>query len=205
SIEGMVPQITAKNVVTNVESLAYGGYVIVTKDCSTGKNDGYVVNNEGVYNVTILWGLSDKYSYVDVVVLPNNTIVVEGGDGTAPGGPGGYESAKILSTIPAKGSTVTVQNKYKNLTLHSNTLNTYNAPNVPYYVEVDNDFVKKQSNGQNVIGIRSKIWTFNGSRRLSTTKKYQYDANTKEDQFIMRVEIKKSVSSKQASSGQLII
>ncbi|CAI2171472.1 8596_t:CDS:2, partial [Funneliformis geosporum] len=242
-----------------------------------------------------------------------NYSTIEGGDGTAPGGPGGYGSAKILSTTPAKGSTVTVplgtkqteeftitytipivvstgnfsvfqvngtdvilkqavsakdeqyvtvQDNIVKLKILNSTLNTYNAPNVPYYVEVDNDFVKEQSNGQNVIGIRSKIWTFNASNanaanantvegsagsasaiirlsvdgtkiykdfssddrqtfvnkmseeisraiscepgRLTTTKKYQYDANTKEDQFIMRVDIKKSVSSEQASSGQLI-
>ncbi|RIA90721.1 hypothetical protein C1645_145892 [Glomus cerebriforme] len=35
-----------------------------------------------------------------------------------------------------------------------------NRFNVPYYVRVDNDFAKEQSNGQNVIGIRDKIWNF---------------------------------------------
>ncbi|CAG8623987.1 3570_t:CDS:2, partial [Funneliformis mosseae] len=335
-----VPQITAEKVVTDVESLAYGGYVIVTKDSITGKNNGYVVNNEGVYNETINWGLSDKDSYVDVIVLPNNTIVgipndslkvgttgnsgesitiastddltnystVEGGDGTAPGGPGGYGSSKILSTTPGKGSTVplgtkqaeeftitygipvvfstgnfsvyqvngtdvvlkqavsakdeqyvTVQENIVTVKILKSTLNTYNAPNVPYYVEVDNDFVMEKSNGQNVIGIRPKIWNFtatnsmaypaggsadsasaiirlsvNGTKlykssssedkktfvntmseeisraiscepgRLTTTKKYQYDAETKEDQFIMRVDIKKAASFEQASSDQLI-
>lgn len=38
------------------------------------------------------------------------------------------------------------------------------AFNAPYYVQVDNDFVKEQSNGQNVIGIRPQIWNFTTSK-----------------------------------------
>jgi hypothetical protein len=37
------------------------------------------------------------------------------------------------------------------------TIDTFN---VPYYVFVDNDFVKEKSNGQNVVGIREHIWNF---------------------------------------------
>jgi hypothetical protein len=36
--------------------------------------------------------------------------------------------------------------------------------NVPYYVFVDNDFVKEKSNGQNVIGIKEHIWNFTTSK-----------------------------------------
>ncbi|CAB4381454.1 unnamed protein product [Rhizophagus irregularis] len=129
--------------------------------------------------------------------------------------------------------------------------------NVPYYVQVDNDFVKEQSNGQNVIGIRPQIWNFTTKSitpltyqegedesaiiRLSTegtsyytklsskdreafadtmsdelasaiscertrlsTVGYQYDGHTKEDQVIMRVDIKKTTEANQVSSEKLV-
>ncbi|CAG8586107.1 9217_t:CDS:2 [Rhizophagus irregularis] len=120
------------------------------------------------------------------------------------------------------------------------------AFNAPYYVQVDNDFVKEQSNGQNVIGIRPQIWNFTTKDesaiiRLSTegtsyytklsskdreafadtmsdelasaiscertrlsTVGYQYDGHTKEDQVIMRVDIKKTTEANQVSSEKLV-
>ncbi|RGB33427.1 hypothetical protein C1646_761728 [Rhizophagus diaphanus] len=118
------------NVITNVLPLNFGGYVIETINRINGTQYSYFIDNKGIMidSFNLL-----AYKIYTSFVIPNNIIVsiphessifderykklsiyftdhfynislVEGGK-TFPGGPGGYGSSKILSTIPSRDIT----------------------------------------------------------------------------------------------------
>jgi hypothetical protein len=64
--------ITNNKVITDIQPLNYGGYVIFTTDRSTGDVIGYIIDNKGTYKR--VWDLSQGF-YTQEFVLPNNTIV----------------------------------------------------------------------------------------------------------------------------------
>jgi len=128
--------ITNNKVITNIQPLNYGGYVILTTDRTTGNVIEYIIDNKGAYKG--VWNLPEGF-YTSGFVLPNNTVVaipkdasnvgstessgavtimssdsftsfssIEGVEAQAPGGPGGYGSSKILTTTPLKGSEVSL-------------------------------------------------------------------------------------------------
>jgi hypothetical protein len=64
--------ITNNKVITDIQPLNYGGYVIFTTDRSSGDVIGYVIDNKGTYHG--VWDLPQGF-YTQEFVLPNNTII----------------------------------------------------------------------------------------------------------------------------------
>ncbi|PKY26629.1 hypothetical protein RhiirB3_442008 [Rhizophagus irregularis] len=154
------------DVITDVLPLNFGGYFITTMDRINGNGSAFAIDNEGVNHGD--WHQALGEFFYTSHVLPNNTIVaipkaasifdeinrqkipiistdqftnfstVVGGDGTFPGGPGGYGCSKILSTTPLKNSIITTNQEF--------TI-TYNTP----VIRSTGSFSVFQVNGDDII------------------------------------------------------
>ncbi|CAJ0909109.1 18490_t:CDS:2 [Entrophospora sp. SA101] len=178
----------------DVQTLYYGGYVILVETVPTGNVDGHICSNNGTYFGN--WSFSSQYQYTNKIagVLPDNTLwtipkqptddyswtclltdaltnysTVQGNNGSFntisgfPGGPGGYGSDSILSTVPEKNSSIISANTdsitityTKSVKKSSGNINIYqlrsstniNINNNDDYYDESEDLLRQSCSGQ---------------------------------------------------------